>query len=251
MSSVFAKKTDHNNTSALVSEINALLSEMRRAKESGKTQKGGNNNLVSDINNLLSELGGEDSNLTEAEVFDLAMKGGAKKSKKSKGKKGKSKSKGKKGKSKSKSKSKGKKGKSKSKSKTKSQSRPKKAKKVKKSKSKGKTESKKATKSKSKSKSKTRKIGRPEGGDGKKKRGANQYIIDLTALRAHIKNKLPDETLNNVGAMSKAAAKILSGNDKDLEKAKKNFNSASFLKDYNTAKKEIEAKREAKKANKV
>ena len=94
-------------------------------------------------------------------------------------------------------------------------------------------------------------MGRPEERVEKKTRGANQYILDLTALRAHIKNKLPDETLNNVGAMSKAAAKILSGNDKDLEKAKKNFNSASFLKDYNTAKKEIEAKREAKKANKV
>ena len=51
--------------------------------------------------------------------------------------------------------------------------------------------------------------------------------------------------------MSKAASKILSGNDKDLDKAKKAFDSSSFMKDYNSAKKEIEAKRAAKKANKM
>ena len=84
-----------------------------------------------------------------------------------------------------------------------------------------------------------------------KKRAPNRYIIDLTALRAFIKTKLPNETLNNVGAMSKAASKILSGNDKDLDKAKKAFDSSSFMKDYNSAKKEIEAKRAAKKANKM
>ena len=60
-----------------------------------------------------------------------------------------------------------------------------------------------------------------QGYGDRKKHGANQYILDLTALRVHIENKLPNETLNSVGAMSKATAKILSGNTKDLEKAKK------------------------------
>jgi hypothetical protein len=93
---------------------------------------------------------------------------------------------------------------------------------------------------------------RMEGEEGeKKKRAPNQYIIDLTALKKYIQDKLPNETLNNVGALSKAAAKILSGNGRDLDEAKKNFKSTAFLRDYNSAKKEIEAKRAAKKANKV
>jgi hypothetical protein len=249
-----SKKTDHNNTANLVNEINTLLGELRKAKESGnKIQKGGFKNLVSEVNHLLSEINGVDSNLDEDQVTDLAMKGGAKK-KKSKGK------------SKSKSKSKPKKSKkSKSKSKSKSQSRPKKSKSKSKSKSKpktkkskGKSKSKsqsrpKKSKSKSKSKSKNRKMKREagEGSTDKKKRAPNQYIVDLTALRAHIKSKLPNENLNNVGAMSKAAAKILSANDRDVDKAKKNFKATSFMRDYNTAKKEIEAKKAAKKANKV
>lgn len=84
-----------------------------------------------------------------------------------------------------------------------------------------------------------------------KKRAPNDYIIKLTALKAHIKSKLPNETLNNVGAMSKAAAKVLNENDRDVEKAKKNFNSSNFMKDYNAAKKEMDAKKAAKKANKA
>lgn len=135
------------------------------------------------------------------------------------------------------------------KAKSKSQSRPKKTKKVaskaKKTKSKSKSQSrpktaKKATKAKAtktKSKSKSRSM----------KRAPNQYIIDLTALRSYIKEQLPKETLNNVGAMSSAAAKILSGADKDLAKAKKAFSGPSFMKDYKAADEKIKAKRQAKK----
>lgn len=137
-------------------------------------------------------------------------------------------------KAKSKSKSKGAKKVRKVKSKSRSQSRPKTAKKAP---SKTKT----VKKVKSKSKSKSRSL----------KRAPNQYILDLTALRAYIKTQLPNETLNSVGAMSKAASKILSGADKDLAKAKKAFNSASFLKDYKSAAAEIDAKRKAKKASKA
>jgi len=83
------------------------------------------------------------------------------------------------------------------------------------------------------------------------KRAPNDYIIKLTALKAYIKTKLPNEVLNNVGAMSKAGAKVLNENDRDVEKAKKNFNPTSFMKDYNSAKKEMDAKKAAKKANKA
>jgi hypothetical protein len=89
-----------------------------------------------------------------------------------------------------------------------------------------------------------------EEGD-KKKRAPNDYMVKLIALKAYIKNKLSNENLNNVGAMSKAAAKVLGDNDRDVEKAKKNFDVSSFMKDYNSAKKDIENNRAAKKANKV
>lgn len=83
------------------------------------------------------------------------------------------------------------------------------------------------------------------------KRAPNDYMVKLIALKAFIKNKLSGENLNNVGAMSKAAAKVLGDNDRDVDKAKKNFDESSFMKDYNAAKKQIESNRAAKKANKV
>ncbi len=86
----------------------------------------------------------------------------------------------------------------------------------------------------------------PENGE-KMKRAPNQYIIDLTSLKKYIKCKLPGEELNNVGALSKAAAKILSGNNSDLDQARKNLNTDTFMRDYNNAKKEIETKRAIKK----
>jgi hypothetical protein len=85
----------------------------------------------------------------------------------------------------------------------------------------------------------------------KAKRAPNDYMVKAIALKAWIKNKLSGENLNNVGALSSAAAKVLSANDRDLEKCKKNFDESSFLKDYKSADKDIKAKREAKKANKV
>jgi len=85
----------------------------------------------------------------------------------------------------------------------------------------------------------------------KKKRKPNNFMIDLSALRSFIKSKLPNETLNNVGAMAKAASKLLTDNGKDIEKAKKDFDSSTFMKEYNSAKKAIEAKQAAKKANKM
>src|SRR5271169_221514 len=102
---VFSKKTNNNNdTSELVNEINDLLNEMR--SKSGNSQKGGNQKIVSEVNHLLSDIKGVETNLTEDEVFDLAMKGGAKKRKSKKKSKSKSKSKSKpKKKSKSKRKS--------------------------------------------------------------------------------------------------------------------------------------------------
>lgn len=247
-----ARKPDHNNTNELVNEINNLLSELR--SRPAASQKGGNRDIVSEVNNLLSEIRGVQSNLSENEVMDLAMKGGAKKSKKSssktvkKAKKSKSASKPKAA-SKTVKKAAKKTTKSKSKSKTKSASKPsKKAVKATKASSKSKSHS----KSQSKTPSKGRSMKRADGEDGeKKKRAPNQYIVDLTALRAYIKGKVPNENLNNVGAMSKAASVVLAKNNRDLEQAKKNFNASSFMRDYNTAKKEIEAKREAKKANKV
>jgi len=241
---VFSKRANNNNdTSELVNEINDLLNEMRSKAGNSNSQKGGNRKIVSEVNQLLSDIKGVETNLTEDEVFDLAMKGGAKKRKSNKKSKSKSKSKKKsKRKSKSRKQSRSKKAKkSKSKSKSKSKKSKRLSRRSKKSKSK--------TKSKSSSKSRSRSQKRAEG--SKPKRAPNQYIIDLTTLRAYIKNKLPGETLNNVGAMSKAASKILSGNDKDIEKAKKAFKSSSFMRDYKSAEKEINAKRAAKKANKV
>jgi hypothetical protein len=81
--SVFSKK--HANSMAkgedVINEINALLSEMRDAKESG--QQGGNkeDHLVSEINTLLSDIKGTTVSLSKSQVENLAMQGGKKKSK--------------------------------------------------------------------------------------------------------------------------------------------------------------------------
>ena len=264
-----------NNTEKILAEIDTLLQNFQ--------QTGGNGAILDEINALISEYRGAETTLSEAEVMRLAQRGGAKK-RGSKGKKSKSKSKSKgkgKGKKKtaSKSKSKAKKSKSKGKKKTASKSKATKSK-AKKSKSKRKTASKskarktkskskpkkkavakrstaskrktasKSKVSKSKSKSRGRKIKREEG--EKPKRKMNPFMANLTVLRRHIMDKLGDELKPmNVGAMSSAASVLLKANDVDAEKAKKNFNKAEFMKDYNAAKKRIEAKKAAKKAAKA
>jgi len=83
------------------------------------------------------------------------------------------------------------------------------------------------------------------------KRKPNKFFADSIVLKAFIKNKIPNENLNSVGAMSKVAAKLLKDNDGDLEKAKKALNPTSFMKDYNSAKRDIDAKRAAKSAAKA
>lgn len=242
-----SQKVDHNDATNIVNEINALLSELRKTNQSGSSssQQGGNTNIVSEVNNLLTELQGTVSNLSADEVMDLAMKGGAKRGKKKSKSKSKSKSKPqqtKKSKSKSKSKKPKSKGKSKSKSKSRSQERSKKSKK-----GKSKSKSKSKPKSKSKSKSKKRSIKREEVAAEAPKRKENRFIIDLTALKAYIKSQLPNEDLRNMGAMTKVSAKLLKDNDRDVEKAKKAFKAAPFLKEYAEAKKESDAKKAAKK----
>lgn len=73
-------------------------------------------------------------------------------------------------------------------------------------------------------------------------------MADSLKLKAFIKENIDDpKKINNVGAMSSAAAKLLKDNDRDLEKAKKNFNKSSFMRDYNEAKDKIEKRREEKK----
>lgn len=271
---VFSKKPDRNSNSTadLVNEINSLLSDMKKARESGTTQTGGNNNIVSEVNHLLSELRGVESNLTEDQLVNFAMKGGARRRKRAASRKSKrtrsknrSQSRGRRrsrGRSRSVSKSQSKKG-------TRSQSkrgrrsgrerRRSRSGSVSRSRSRNgvsTSRSRSVSRSMSRSRSESRSTRGRTMVRGKMsregaKRPPSDYIIKLTELKKHIKTKLPNENLNNVGAMSKAAAKLLSDNDRDTEKAKKNFNATSFLKDYNTAKKEIDAKRAAKKANKV
>jgi hypothetical protein len=237
--SVFSKKTDHNNTAQIVEEINDLLNEMRKPRGQG-SQKGGNSGLVSEVNHLLSDLQGEEIDLSERELMEFALNGGAKKLMKKPSKKV----------TKSKSKSKGTKKPVAKKTTTKSKSKSK-------SKSKGKMQTRPKMEAKSKSKSKSKSNSRPkrnmkrEEGDVKPKRKANKYFTDLLELKAFIKTKLPNENINNVGAMTKVGAKLLSENDKDLEKAKKAFDSATFMRNYNIAKKEMDVKKEAKKAAKA
>ncbi len=225
--SVFSK-TDNNNTSNLVGEINSMLSEMRKEKDNNLTG-GSSKSLVTEVNSLLSQIRGTKTNLTEDEVHDLAMQQGGGKMKKG----------GKKSKSKSKSKSKGKeakKAKAKTKSKSKSLARPKSAK---------------VTKSKSKSKSKSRgkKMSRSEVHTDGEKKQKGQYMKDAGELKTFIMGQLPKEKLNYI-AMSKPVAALLKDNGGDVAKAKKNFDAGEFMKQYTASKKQMEANKEAKKMNK-
>ena len=81
------------------------------------------------------------------------------------------------------------------------------------------------------------------------KRELNPFMKDLINLKAFIKTKVDDpKTLNNVGAMSSAASTLLKNNDRDLDKAKKNFKATAFMRDYNVAKTKIEKNRAEKQA---
>jgi len=297
---VFSRKTNRNSNSTadLVNEINMLLSDMKKAKDTGTTQKGGNKKIVSEVNHLLSELRGVESNLNEDQLVDFAMKGGARRGKRAKKSKSRSssrksrrsrsrsrtqsravkKTRGRRRRSRSRSvsrsvsRSKSRRGKGRGRGKRGSRSRSRSVSRSRsrsrrslvstssaqsRSRSRGRSVSRSVSRSRSRSsRSKSRSRSSRRRGRGRLsreggKRAPNDYIIKLTALKKHIKDKLPNEILNNVGAMSKAAAKVLNANDRDTEKAKKNFNATSFLKDYTSARKEIEAKRAAKKANKV
>lgn len=213
--SVFSK-TDNNNTSNLVGEINSMLSEMRKEKDNNNLTGGSSKSLVTEVNNLLSQIRGTKTNLTEDEVHDLAdlQQGGAKK----KGAK----------KAKSKSKSKGKK--------------------VKKAKSKSKSKSKAKAKAKSKSKSKSKgKMSRSRVQAEGDKKPKGQYMKDAGELKTFIMGQLPKEKLSYI-AMSKPVSALLKENNNDVAKAKKNFDAGEFMKQYNASKKQMDANKEAKKA---
>lgn len=220
MTSVFSK--NHAGTTAMakgedvINEINALLSEMKDAKETGQLGGKRENELVNQINTLLSDIKGTNISLSKDEVEELAMNGGKRKMK----------SKGKKSRSRSSSRSKAKKASKSSKS-----SKPTK------------------TKSKSRSRSMKREEGEPQG--EKKKRAMNPYMEKLIGLKRFIVTKIDKGEVNNVGAFSSAASDLLKENDVDLEKAKKNFEIDPFMKVYNVKKVAIEKKRAEKKAMKV
>ena len=95
--------------------------------------------------------------------------------------------------------------------------------------------SKKAPK-KTKSKSKTLK--RPE----------SEYFKVANELRVFIKKQIPDESFNVVAAMAICMGKVIKSGNRDIDKIKKNFDKAAFLKDYNSEKKAYLAKQAAKKA---
>ena len=228
--SVFSKKSNpelesSTTTAQLMKDITKLLDEI-------KSQTGGNNsNALSELNHLLSELKGSDRHMSRAQLLDYAMKGGAvdKKSKKVKSKKAGSKNR----------------------SKSKKEPDVKKEKNSKKSKSKSKSLSK--SKRSMKRAESNRSMGMPNSETDKtekKKKVPHKSFLDMIALKAFIKSKLPNETLNNMGALSTVVAKLMRDNDKDLDKAKKTFNSSSFLKDYAKADAEGKAKKAAKKASK-
>ena len=79
-------------------------------------------------------------------------------------------------------------------------------------------------------------------------RPVNQYFKTANELRVFVKKQIPEESFNVVSAMSKAMAKVINANDRDIDKIKKNFDKAAFLKDYNSEKKAYLAKQAAKKA---
>ena len=249
---------------AILDEINALISEyrgaettlseaevMRLAQRGGAKKRGSKGKKSKSKSKSKGQKKTASKSKSKAKKSKSKGKGKKKTASKSKAKKSKSKSKGKrktasksKGKRKTASKSKARKTKSKSKSKGKKKAVAKRS-----TASKRKTASK-SKASKSKSKSRGRKMKREEG--EKPKRKMNPFMANLTVLRRHIMDKLGDELKPmNVGAMSSAASVLLKANDVDAEKAKKNFNKAEFMKDYNAAKKRIEAKKAAKKAAKA
>jgi len=88
-------------------------------------------------------------------------------------------------------------------------------------------------------------------GEGKPKRKPNEAFANNVALQAYIKKQLPNETINNVGALAKVSWPLLKENNKNLEQAKKAFDPTSFMKAYNAAKKQQEANKAAKKAAKA
>ena len=68
----------------------------------------------------------------------------------------------------------------------------------------------------------------------KKKRPPNKAFMDQLALKKWIKEKLAGDKLNYI-AMGKPVSILYNANDKNVEKAKKNFDKTSFMKDYNDA----------------
>lgn len=220
--SVFAKndKSEELKTEQLVSEINTLLEKM---KVPPTTQTGGTANIISDINHLLSEYNGTLATYSHDELATMELVGGAAKKKKTVAK-----TRAVKSKSKSKSQKGGVGGAIKvSKSKKEKVSRVSKKEKV--------SRASKKTKSKSAEKKKM-------------KRELNPAMRASIDLKAFIKEKVgTKQNLNNVGAMSKVAWKILKENNTDLEKSKKAFKVESFLIDYDAAVKEVEKNRADKK----
>ena len=101
-----------------------------------------------------------------------------------------------------------------------------------------KSRSKKSKSKKSRTKSKSRKMRRTneqESGE-KKKRTPNKAFMDMVNLKKWIKEKLSSEDLNFI-TLSKPVSALYKANDKNLEKAKKNFDKTSFMKDYREAEK--------------
>jgi hypothetical protein len=75
------------------------------------------------------------------------------------------------------------------------------------------------------------------------------YMKIASELKAFVKSKLPGEDLNFI-AMSKPIAGMLKAANNDLDRAKKNFDSTNFMKEYNSAKADIDSKKAAKKRSK-
>jgi len=78
------------------------------------------------------------------------------------------------------------------------------------------------------------------------RRKPNESFANSIALQAYIKKQLPNETLNNVGAMAKVIWPLLKENNNNLEQAKKAFEPVTFMRAYNAAKKQQAVNKSAK-----
>lgn len=81
-------------------------------------------------------------------------------------------------------------------------------------------------------------------------RAPNPYMVAANDFKKWIKTQVDPTSVNNFVALSKVVAPLLKEVNLDVEKAKKNFNKGSFMKEYKKADDAIKAKRAAKKESK-